>query len=154
MDLRQDAACVGRLARAAPRPALSRANGRLEPSTWDEAFRAIAEQAASGLDGERIGAIAGDLAAAEEMFALKLLAGSSARPIIDCRQDGAKLDPALGRASYLFNSTIEGIEQADAILLVGTNPRLEAPVLNARIRKRWRQSRRAADRRDRRRRPT
>ena len=57
----------------------------------------------------------------------------------DCRQDGAKLDPRLGRASYLFNTTIEGIEQADAILLVGTNPRLEAAVLNARIRKRWRQ---------------
>ena len=54
-------------------------------------------------------------------------------PNIDCRQDGAKLDPALGRATYLFNSTIEGIEQADAILLVGTNPRHEAPVLNSRI---------------------
>ena len=58
---------------------------------------------------------------------------------LDCRQDGAKLDPALGRASYLFNTTIAGIEQADAILLIGTNPRLEAAVLNARIRKRWRQ---------------
>src|SRR6185312_16132719 len=57
----------------------------------------------------------------------------------ECRQDGAKLDPKLGRASYLFNSAIEGIEQADAILLIGTNPRLEAAVLNARIRKRWRQ---------------
>ena len=89
---------------------------------------------------ERIGAIAGDLAGAEEMFALKdLLAAPAARRNLDCRQDGAKLDPALGRASYLFNSTIEGIEQADAILLVGTNPRLEAAVLNARIRKRWRQ---------------
>src|SRR6185295_18728385 len=54
------------------------------------------------------------------------------------RQDGAKLDPALGRATYLFNSTIAGIDQADAILLVGTNPRDEAPVLNARILKRTR----------------
>ena len=61
-------------------------------------------------------------------------------PNIDCRQDGAKLDPALGRATYLFNATIDGIDQADAILLVGTNPRLEAPVLNARILKRWRQA--------------
>ncbi|MCK9912827.1 molybdopterin-dependent oxidoreductase, partial [Microbacteriaceae bacterium K1510] len=58
---------------------------------------------------------------------------------IDCRQDGAKLDPALGRAGYQFNATIAGIDQADAILLVGTNPRLEAAVLNARILKRWRQ---------------
>ena len=57
---------------------------------------------------------------------------------IDCRQDGAALDPALGRASYIFNPTIEGIEQADAILIIGANPRFEASVLNARIRKRWR----------------
>ena len=85
-------------------------------------------------------AIAGDLAAAEEMFALKLLAEQLGSPNIDCRQDGAKLDPALGRATYLFNSTIAGIDQADAILLVGTDPRHEAPVLNARILKRWRQA--------------
>jgi NADH-quinone oxidoreductase subunit G len=58
---------------------------------------------------------------------------------LDCRQDGAKLNPAAGRASYLFNSGIAGIDRADAILLVGTNPRLEAAVLNARILKRWRQ---------------
>ena len=54
------------------------------------------------------------------------------------RQDGAALDPALGRASYLFNTTIAGIEKADALLIIGSNPRREAPVLNARIRKRWR----------------
>ena len=56
----------------------------------------------------------------------------------DCRQAGDKLDPKLGRGSYVFNSSIEGIEQADAILIIGSNPRVEAPVLNARIRKRWR----------------
>ena len=72
------------------------------------------------------------------MFALKLLTEALGSPNIDCRQDGAKLDPAQGRASYLFNSTIEGIDQADAILLVGTDPRHEAPVLNARILKRRR----------------
>ena len=98
---------------------------------------------------ERIGAIAGDLAGAEEMFALKDLLARLGSRNFDCRQDGAKLDPRLGRASYLFNTTIEGIEQADAILLVGTNPRLEAAVLNARIRKRWRQGG-AASRPDRR----
>jgi len=59
---------------------------------------------------------------------------------IDCRQDGAALDPANGRASYLFNATIAGIEQADGIMIIGANPRREAPVLNARIRKRWRAS--------------
>jgi NADH-quinone oxidoreductase subunit G len=57
---------------------------------------------------------------------------------IDCRQDGTALDPAMGRASYIFNPTIEGIEDADAILIIGSNPRHEAPILNARIRKRWR----------------
>jgi NADH-quinone oxidoreductase subunit G len=72
------------------------------------------------------------------MYALKLLMQSLASPNIDCRQDGAKLDPALGRASYVFNPTIEGIEQADAVLIIGSNPRFEASVLNARIRKRWR----------------
>src|SRR3546814_14369954 len=73
------------------------------------------------------------------MFALKLLAEQLGSPNIDRRQDGAKLDPALGRATYLFNATIEGIDHADAILLIGTNPRHEEPVLNARILKRWRQ---------------
>ncbi len=116
-----------------------RRNGTLEPASWDEAFAAIAGKL-KGLDGKRFGAIAGDLAAAEEMFALKLLADQLGSPNIDCRQDGAALDPAHGRASYLFNSTIAGIDQADAILLIGTDPRHEAPVLNARIRKRWRQT--------------
>jgi NADH-quinone oxidoreductase subunit G len=113
-------------------------DGKLVPSSWDEAFGAIAKRL-NGLTGSRFAAIAGDLAACEEMFALKLLADALGSPNIDCRQDSAKLDPALGRATYLFNSTIEGIDQADAILLVGTNPRDEAPVLNARILKRFRQ---------------
>ena len=114
-----------------------RRHGRLEPASWDEAFRLIAEKL-KGLDGSRFAAIAGDLAAAEEMFALKLLAEQLGSPNIDCRQDGAKLDPALGRATYLFNSTVAGIDRADAILIVGADPRNEAPVLNARILKRVR----------------
>ncbi len=115
-----------------------RRDGRLEPASWDEAFRVIAEKL-QGVDGKRFAAIAGDLAAAEEMFALKLLAEQLGSPNIDCRQDGAKLDPAPDRATYIFNATVEGIEQADAILLIGTNPRTESPVLNARVLKRWRQ---------------
>jgi NADH-quinone oxidoreductase subunit G len=70
------------------------------------------------------------------MFLLRELMVALGSPHLDCRQDGAALDPSC-RAGYLFNSTIAGIERADALLLVGTNPRLEAPVLNARIRKRW-----------------
>jgi NADH-quinone oxidoreductase subunit G len=115
-----------------------RRDGKLQPANWDEAFRVIADKL-KGLDGTRCAAIAGDLCATEEMFALKLLAAQLGSPNIDCRQDGAKLDPAQGRATYLFNTTIEGIEQADAFLLVGTDPRREAPVLNARILKRTRQ---------------
>ncbi|QDZ02866.1 NADH-quinone oxidoreductase subunit G [Nitratireductor mangrovi] len=114
-----------------------RRNGRLEPASWSEAFAAIKAKV-EGMSGDRIGAIAGDLATVEEMFALKELMGSLGSPNIDCRQDGAALDPANGRASYIFNPTIEGIEKADALLIVGSNPRFEASVLNTRIRKRWR----------------
>ena len=74
------------------------------------------------------------------MFALKCLAEKLGIENIDCRQDGAKINTD-SRASYLFNSTIAGIEDADAVLLIGTNPRWEAPVLNARIRKRWLETR-------------
>jgi NADH-quinone oxidoreductase subunit G len=115
-----------------------RRDGRLQPATWDEALALVAARL-TGTNPGRIGAIAGDLAGAEEMFALKALMTALGSPNMDCRQMGEALDPALGRASYIFNPTIEGIEQADAIMIVGANPRLEAPVLNARIRKRWRQ---------------
>jgi NADH-quinone oxidoreductase subunit G len=114
-----------------------RIDGKLQPVTWPKAFAAIAERVAR-TSGERIGAIAGDLASVEEMFALKLLMESLGSGNLDCRQDGAALDPALGRASYVFNASVAGIESADAVLIVGSNPRKEAPVLNARIRKRWR----------------
>src|SRR5262249_28617015 len=80
--------------------------------------------------------IAGDLADVEAMLALKDLMASLGSANLDCRQDGAAIDPR-NRAGYLFNTTIAGIEQADACLLVGTNPRWEAPIVNARIRKRW-----------------
>ncbi len=113
-----------------------RVQGRLQPATWREAFAAIAAKVKAA-KASRIGAIAGDLASVEEMFALKGLMTKLGVANIDCRQDGSKLDPKFGRASYLFNSTVAGIEEADAIMIVGSNPRLELPVLNARIRKRW-----------------
>jgi len=116
-----------------------RKGGRLEPAGWDEALALVGAKLKAAKP-QRIAAIAGDLAGAEEMFALKDLLGRLGCKNIDCRQDGARLDPKLGRASYRFNSGIAGIEQADAILLIATNPRLEAAVLNARIRKRWRQA--------------
>ncbi|QPC87469.1 NADH-quinone oxidoreductase subunit G [Mesorhizobium sp. NBSH29] len=114
-----------------------RKNGKLKPASWPEAFAAIG-QAVAKAGSDKIGAIAGDLATVEEMYALKLLMQSLGSTNMDCRQDGAALDPSLGRASYVFNPTIEGIEQADAVLIIGANPRWEASILNARIRKRWR----------------
>src|SRR5207302_8300497 len=114
-----------------------REHGRLQPAPWRTAFEAIAAKMTSVPAG-RIGAIVGDLAAVEEIFALKDLLTRLGVSNMDCRQDGAAIDPKWGRASYLFNATIAGIDQADALLLVGSNPRREAAVLNARIRKRWR----------------
>jgi NADH-quinone oxidoreductase subunit G len=113
-----------------------RENGQLRAASWQEAFAAIAAKAGR-VDGKRIGAIAGDVAAIEEMFALKeLLAKYGSLNL--AVQGGDAFDPKAGRASYIFNPTIAGIEQADALLIVGSNPRKEAAVLNARIRKRWR----------------
>ena len=113
-----------------------RQDGKLKPASWAEAFAAIATKVKAAAPG-RIGAIGGDLASVEELFALQSLIASLGSPNLDCRQDGAKLDPKAGRASYLFNPSIAGIEKADALLIVGSNPRKESPVLNARILKRW-----------------
>ncbi len=112
-----------------------RENGKLRAATWNEAFEAIADRLQS-LQGERIGAIAGDMCDAESMLALKELLASLGSVNLDCRQDGARLD-ASRRDFYCLNTSIAGIEEADAILIVGSNPRKEAPVLNARIRKTW-----------------
>ncbi len=87
---------------------------------------------------KEVGAIVGDLASVEEIYALKDLITRIGSPNIDCRQDGAAIDPSLGRAGYLFNATIAGIDEADGLMIIGANPRKEAPILNARIRKRWR----------------
>ncbi|MEQ9519997.1 MAG: NADH-quinone oxidoreductase subunit NuoG [Parvibaculum sp.] len=113
-----------------------RENGKLRAASWDEAFTAIANKVKATAP-EKMAAIAGDLACVESMYALQDLMGALSVTNLDCRQDGTKLNPG-DRASYLFNSTIAGIEDADALLIIGSNPRLEAPVLNARIRKRWR----------------
>jgi NADH-quinone oxidoreductase subunit G len=115
-----------------------RENGRLRPATWTEAFALVTHKVKAARP-DRIGAIAGDLCAVEEMFALKDLVARLGSRNVDARQRGSMIDPRWGRAAYLFNATIPGIEQADALLIVGANPRKEAAVLNARIRKRWRQ---------------
>jgi NADH-quinone oxidoreductase subunit G len=114
-----------------------RVGGVLRPASWADAFAAIGSKVKAA-SAKKIGAIVGELAAAEEIFALKDLMTRLGVANLDCREDGSVLDPKWGRASYLFNPTIAGIEQADGLLIIGSNPRREAPVLNARIRKRWR----------------
>ena len=107
----------------------------LKPATWPEAFQSVAARLKNAAP-DRIGVIAGDLQDAESMkAALDLFRGLGVKNL-DCRQDGSALGGG-PRESWLFNSTIAGIEQADVVLLVGANPRLEAPLINTRIRKRW-----------------
>lgn len=113
-----------------------RVNGKLTPVSWAEAFVAIAAKV-KATSPQKIGALAGQLASVEDMFALKALMNALGSQNIDVRYPASPLHPKHGRASYLFNSTIAGIEDADAILIIGSNPRHEAPVLNARIRKRY-----------------
>ena len=111
-----------------------RENGSLISVDWDKAFDVIVKNIRQKI-GHKIAALAGDLACVESMQVLKDLMLYLNSPHLDCRQDSAKL--AGSRTNYLFNTTIAGIEDADALLLIGTNPRMEAAVLNARIRKRW-----------------
>ena len=127
-------ACDGLMRQRLDTPYVKR-DGRLQAASWDEAFAAIAAKL-DGRDGNKVAAITGDMACAESMVALKDLMAELGSPHIDCRQDGAKLGGG-ARSGYLFNSTIAGIEDADFCLLVGTNPRFEAAVLNARLRKRY-----------------
>ncbi|MCA6285663.1 NADH-quinone oxidoreductase subunit NuoG [Phenylobacterium sp.] len=112
-----------------------RDNGRLRPATWAEALSLAADRL-SKAKPERIGAIAGDLQDAESLKATLDLFRALGSANTDCRQDGMALG-AGPRESWLFNATIAGLDEIDAVLLVGTNPRFEAPVLNARLRRRW-----------------
>ena len=111
-----------------------RGNGKLRPANWDEAF-SIAAAKLKSAPADRVAAIVGDLVPAEAIKALKDLMTAIGSPHMDCRQDGAPLGGQ--RESYLFNAGIAGIERADRILIIGANPRWEAPLVNARIRKTW-----------------
>ena len=109
-----------------------RENGKLRPASWEEAFAAIAAVAAKAKS--RVAAVAGDLVDVETLYAAKLLLASLGSELLEGRQTGLAYD-ATSLAAVNFNSTIAGIESADVILLVGTNPRWEAPLVNTRIRK-------------------
>jgi NADH dehydrogenase (ubiquinone) Fe-S protein 1 len=114
---------------------------RFVAATWEDALAAVAQGlAATGATGNEIQAIAGHLADTESLAALKDLVNRLGSDNLGLDQVGGTAPPVHGvdvRSNYLFNSTIPGVEKADVILLVGTNPRHEAPVLNSRIRKSW-----------------
>ena len=108
-----------------------RENGRLRKAGWTEALAAVA----AAMKGKKVAALVGDLAPVEAVFSLKqMIEGMGGK--IECRTDGARL-PIGNRSGYVGTGSIEDIDSAKTILLIGTNPRLEAPVLNARIRKAW-----------------
>ena len=112
-----------------------RVDGKLRAASWEEALEVVAARLKAAKP-EKIGVVAGDLQDAESMKAALDLFRALGSANIDCRQDGS----ALGygpREGWLFNSGLQGIEKADAVLIVGANPRVEAPLLNARLRKAW-----------------
>jgi len=128
-------ACDGLRRQRLDRPYVRDRDGRLQEADWDEAFEAVAARLRAS-NGSRVAALAGDLADCESMLALRDLMRALGSPHMDCRQDGARFDTR-ERAGYLFNTTIAGIERADACLIVGSNPRREAAMINARLRKRF-----------------
>jgi NADH-quinone oxidoreductase subunit G len=125
-------ACDGLAERRLDKPYV-RVDGKLRAASWTEAFAAI-RTGLHGLGGDEIAGIVGDLCAVEDMVAFKDLLGTLGSDRIDCRQDGAWIDASV-RENYLFNSGLSGIEHADVVLLIGADPRREAPLLNVRLRK-------------------
>jgi len=107
-----------------------RRDGKLVPATWDEAFAAIA----AVRHGGSVAAVAGDLVDCETMFAARELVKSLGGSLFEGRQTGLAYDVS-SLSAVNFNSGLAGIETADAILLIGTNLRWEAPLVNTRVRK-------------------
>jgi NADH-quinone oxidoreductase subunit G len=116
------------------KPYLKR-EGKLQSASFEQAYKAIVEVVKS-VNPSEIAVLSGQLSSAEENFALKKICEKLGIKNFDCRLSGEKLS-ATDSASYLFNTKISGIEEADACLLIGTNPRKDAPILNARLRKRF-----------------
>jgi len=129
-------ACDGLRVQRLDRPYVRNAEGKLAEVTWPEALATVAAWMGR-LRPQEIAAVAGNLACAESIMALRDLLDSMGVANRDCRQDGSAIDTG-ARADYLFNTTIAGIEQADVCLLIGADPRREASLVNARIRKAWR----------------
>jgi NADH-quinone oxidoreductase subunit G len=108
-----------------------RENGRLRKASWPEALSAVA----GAMKGKKVAGLIGDLVSVEAAYALKtLVEGQGGK--VECRTDRARL-PEGNRSAYVGTASIADIDTAKAIMLIGTNPRLEAPVMNARIRRAW-----------------
>ncbi|GAA5903582.1 hypothetical protein JCM6882_002992 [Rhodosporidiobolus microsporus] len=120
---------------------LVRVGDRFQPATWPDALAAIKDGlAASGAKGNEIQAVAGQLADSESLVALKDLVNRLGSDNTTTDAKLASLPPAHGvdhRGNYTFGTSIAGVEYADRVLLIGTNPRHEAAILNARLRKTW-----------------
>lgn len=127
-------ACDGLKAQRLDKPYVKK-SGKLQPVSWEEALQVVADKL-NDTDSKKIAALIGDQADAESMFALKTLFGSLKVDNLSCVQDDAVID-VKNRASYLFNAAIAGLDEADAVLIVGSDIRKEAPIINARIRKAW-----------------
>jgi len=125
----------GLLRQRLDRPYMRASNGRLAEASWQDVFARIKTKIKK-TSPEGIAALAGDQCDTEAMYALKCLMEALGSPNLDCREEGSVLD-AGNRSSYIFNSGFNGIEETDFVLLVGTNPRHEAAVINARLRRRW-----------------
>ena len=117
------------------RPYLRGKNGRLEECSWEDAFKAVQTKMGKA-KADKIAALIGDQCDAESIYALKALMDAMGVANLDCRQDGAALNTS-ARGNYIFNSSFNGLEETDYVLLIGSNPRHEAAVVNARIRRRW-----------------
>jgi NADH-quinone oxidoreductase subunit G len=126
-------ACDGLRVQRLDRPYIRGNDGKLKEASWDDALAVVASKM-KALKPEQMAALSGNLTCAESVMALKDLLDNLAVRNRDCRQDGSMFDVS-SRANYLFNTSIAGIEQADMILLIGANPRMEAAMVNARIRK-------------------
>jgi len=125
----------GLLRQRLDRPFMRGANGRLAEASWQDVFAKIKARVKKAKPGA-IAALVGDQCDTESMYALKVLMQKLGSPNMDCRPAGSVLDSS-NRSSYIFNSGFNGLEETDFVLLVGTNPRHEAAVINARLRRRW-----------------
>jgi NADH-quinone oxidoreductase subunit G len=114
---------------------LIKVGNKFKEASWDEAFNLIFQEI-SKLESQQISAIAGDFADVESMFLLKEMLLSLGSTQVEANQDNTIFD-VTNRTSYLFNTTIKNIEKADSILLIGVNPKIESPIINHKIRKRY-----------------